>query len=382
MSGRRQEPTRRAGRWIVAGAVVLMMGTLSSCSDRASDDVPVEPAAARSADHHVHLSSPVAAAHVDRITLLVGERSEEDPPSQPQGAEDALAALDSAGIELGLVISNAYMFGMPEAELENPAEAVRAENAFLAEQAAAHPERLIGLCSVNPLAEYATEEVERCGADPGIGGLKLHLANSDVDLRDPSQRATLAALLDQADALGLPLLIHLRTREPDYGEVDVRLFVDSVLVRAETVPIQIAHMAGWGGYDDATDAALGEFVTAIEDGRADGERLTFGLGAVVFDPDIAVAGGDTATARTVREANAKLAERIRALGTSRVVYATDWPSWPPVSDKVTGIARNVEFLRRVLPLEEAELNAVMSNVGPIFRWNRQGQAETGAGEPG
>ena len=42
-----------------------------------------------------------------------------------------------------------------------------------------------GFCSVNPLKDYAIEELARCAKDPQLQlhiGLKLHFGNSDVDL--------------------------------------------------------------------------------------------------------------------------------------------------------------------------------------------------------
>ena len=123
-------------------------------------------------------------------------------------------------------------------------------------------------------------------------------------------------------------------------------------------------MAGWGGYDDATDAALGAFVAALEEGRLDREGLVFGLGAVVFLPE--AAGDNEELAAMVREANQKLAERIRQLGTERVVYATDWPAWPPGGASADGIEKNLELVESALPLTEEEMAQVLDNVSAVF----------------
>jgi predicted TIM-barrel fold metal-dependent hydrolase len=345
---------------------VLSLATLLSCGGDSQGDSSTPRALPASADHHLHIRTQAASEHIDRLEVALGEREAgQGEPSSPFTAEDALRALDAAGIEAGVVLSNAYMFSMPEAVAEDEAEQVRAENDYVATQVALHPTRLIGFCSVNPLREYALSEIERCADDDRIAGLKLHLTNSNVDLRAPADVATLASVFELADRLDLAIVIHMRTRATDYGAEDADIFIDEVLARTATVPVQIAHMAGWGGYDDGTDAALTAFAQALEEGRVSGERITFGLGAVVFQPE--AAGADSALARQVRGNNERLAVQIRRLGVTRVVYATDWPSWPPVPDRVSGIQRNVELVRSALPLSGAELDQIASNVGPVFR---------------
>ena len=360
--------SRIRGSWWVVG-VVGWSGVLTGCEASRTTDEPVheDPTntspALGSADHHLHIRSAEAAAHQDVLSVEIGERSADAPPSEAFTAADAIAALDSAGIDGGLVLSNAYMYGMPDAPAANERALVRAENEYVAAQVAEHSTRLRALCSFNPLAGYAIEEVETCGQDGRITGLKLHLANSDLSLRDDAHVEALAGVFEEANRHGLAILIHMRTRESDYGRADVTAFVDRVLSRAPDVPVQIAHMAGWGGYDDATDAALGEFVRAFAEGRINTE-VTFGLGATVFQPG--AAGADTALMRRTEEANIRLAARIQELGPERVVYATDWPAWPPVADPAEGVFRNVSLVRTTLPLDAPTLDRILSNVSSFF----------------
>ncbi len=353
-------------RFLGAGvSVLLCSGITSGCV--ASDDAPEAIVAhlPASADHHLHIRSQAASEHLDAMAVALGERAAGDgEPNTPLGAADAIRALDVAGVEAGVVLSNAYMFSMPQLPAVDEAAKVRAENEYVATQVALYPDRLVGLCSVNPLRPFALAEIETCGTDDRIVGLKLHLTNSGVDLRDDADVEALAKVFERADAVGLAIVIHMRTGAEDYGAVDAETFIERVFSRTSQVHVQIAHMAGWGGYDDRTDEALGAFAAAIQNGTLDGARVSFGLGAVVFQPE--AAGADTALARTVRDNNAKLADRVRALGIERVVYATDWPSWPPVLDVSTGIVRNIELVRASLPMTSSELDQVFANVSPIF----------------
>ncbi len=343
---------------------LLLLGC--AAPDPAATEVESDAQAQRpaSADHHMHIQSARAAQVMHEAMLAVGEAEEGSEPGPSHTAADAIAALDHAGIEGGLVLSNAYMYGMPEVDAGDEELAlVQAENDWVAAQVAEYPERLVGLCSINPLADYAQGEIRRCAADPLLGALKLHLANSDADLLDAEHLEAIRAVFALADASSLPVLIHMRTRNPEYGAADANAFIDGVLPSAPSIHIQIAHMAGWGGYDDNTHQALGAFVEAIQDGRADAERLSFGLGAVVFEPDVA---RTEERKEEVRQSNQRLAERIREIGTGRVVYATDWPAWPPVDDPETKIERNVELIRSALPLEDAEIEQILGNVNALF----------------
>lgn len=334
---------------------------LSACTT--APEPPPEPESPRPprADHHLHIQTAALAEHTNRLGELFDE--EGGPRSEERTAADALEALDAAGIERGLVLSSAYMLGAPDLPVDGVREKVRRENLWVAEQVAAHADRLVGLCSFNPIADYAFDELESCAQDPGVKGIKLHLANSDVDLTDPEQLETLARLWTRIGELGLGVLVHLRTRSEEYGAEQADAFISEVLARAPDVDTQIAHAAGWGGYDEMTDAALGAFAAAIAEGRAGTARLTFGLGAVVFLPD---AAPDEEMRALVAERNARLAERLRAVGLERVVYATDWSGWPPGTEASEGIARNVELVRHALPLEADELEVVFANVGPML----------------
>ncbi len=355
---------KRRDAFMSAPTALLVAAGFFGCGGddaRVDDPVPADGPIRPTADHHLHIRSAAGAAMTDELSREPGSPGE---PSGPSRAADAIAAMDSAGVEYGFILSIAYMYGMPYIEVADEHAKVRAENDYVAEQVSAYPDRLVGACSVNPLADYALEEIERCGAEERLSALKLHFTNSGVDLRNSAHVERLQLVFRSLRRLDLPAIVHMRTREEGYGVRDANIFVDDVLSQAPGLPVQIAHMAGWGGYDDATDEALGVFADAFDAGRLNRDDYSFGLGAVVFNP--AAAGADTSLARGVAEANQKLAARIRQIGLDRVVFATDWPSWPPVEDKRTGIYRNILLMERALPLTENERRRLFSNVGSVL----------------
>ena len=54
------------------------------------------------------------------------------------------------------------------------------------------------------------------------------------------------------------------TEKTAYGRDEARIFLEELVPAAPNVPIQVAHLAGAGGYSDPTvDQALSVFVEAV-----------------------------------------------------------------------------------------------------------------------
>ncbi|HUG39836.1 MAG TPA: amidohydrolase family protein [Longimicrobiales bacterium] len=356
-------------------SVMGLMLFLGVCAGGCAPDPP-ESGTSASAEHEIHVQSADLTRIINAAMRATGALPQDTPPVPAPTAANAIEALDHADVTYGLALSGAYFWGIPSlrsaplldslgVDIGNGRDRVRAENLYLAEQIARYPDRLVGACSVNPLAQYALEELELCAADPRITAFSLNLAPAPVDFRDESHVASLRTFFEALARTDLAVIVHMRNRGEGYGAGDAGVFIREVLATAPGVPVQIAHMAGWGPYDEATDSAMQAFVDAFEDGTLDRDRFTFGVGVVVDDPE--EMDGDTARARAAAERNARLAERMRQVGIERVVFSTDWPFFPPDGDPRTRIARNRARMRNVLPLEPAELDRFFSNVGPVFR---------------
>jgi predicted TIM-barrel fold metal-dependent hydrolase len=184
-------------------------------------------------------------------------------------ADRLIALLDQAGIWQAAVLSLAYMYGNPNRPpVEHEYEAVKAENDWTSAQVAKFPDRLVAFCSVNPLRPYALEEIARCAADPRLKrGLKLHFGNSDVNLTDPADAARLREVFALANREHMAIVVHARTtisKQRPYGAEHARVFLETLLPAAPDVPVQIAHLAGSGGYDEA---GRGVGCTLLDNGR-------------------------------------------------------------------------------------------------------------------
>ena len=93
--------------------------------------------------------------------------------------------VDAAHIKRAVVLSLGYWFDSPGRASVRSAEAMQAENTWTAEQAARFPDRLVAFCSLNPVSDAATAAMRLCVADKRLKGVKLHFANSRVDLPNP-----------------------------------------------------------------------------------------------------------------------------------------------------------------------------------------------------
>jgi predicted TIM-barrel fold metal-dependent hydrolase len=322
---------------MIAPALIVLLFALSAAPGYAQS-TPL-------ADYHQHLFSPAAAKLVSPA-----------PPAEPLGpitARDVIARLDEAGIQKAVVLSAAYTWGDPSRTVENEYEQVKAENDWTGRQVAQYPDRLIAFCSVNPLRDYALEEIARCAKDDHLRrGLTLHLGNSAADYHNAQHLNQLRRVFRAANEHRMPIVVHMRpsiSRQLAYGRNEARIFLNNVIAAAPDVPIQIAHMGGAGGYrDDLVDGAMSVFVDAIRNGD---RRMQY----VYFDVATA-AHADNTTEDTQR-----LVARIREVGADRILYGSDAAMGGNLSPREGWDA----FTR--LPLTQNEFDIIAGNAPSYMR---------------
>jgi predicted TIM-barrel fold metal-dependent hydrolase len=303
---------------------------------------PIHGQTAPKADHHQHLFSPAAGA------LVTGNAS-----SPGISAKEVVALLDSAGIPRALILSMAYTWGSANRTVENEYEKVKAENDWTSQQVLQYRDRLRAFCSLNPLKEYAFDELARCAKDPQLRfGLKLHFGNSDVDLDNPQNVERVRKIFQAANERRMPIVVHMHTsisKRRKYGRDQAQVFLSQLLPAARDIPVQIAHLAGSGGYNDSTDAALNVFVEAITANDARVKKLWFDVASVV-------------RSRTTPEQAQLIANRIRQIGIRRILYGSDTAAGGNLAPREGWAA-----FRR-LPLTDKEFKTIAENVAPYMRW--------------
>ena len=297
------------------------------------------------ADHHQHLFSPALA------TLITPA-----PPAAPITPIDADALvrmLDAAGIRRAVVLSTAYIWEQSTRTVENAAAKLRADNDWTSQQVGKYSDRLIGFCGINPLKDYALDELARCARDPNLRhGVKMHFGNSAVNYRNAEHIEQLRRVFRAANGYRMPIVVHMRASfslQLPYGADAARTFLNELVPAAPDVVIQVAHMAGGGGPgDQQAGQALDVFVEAFARSDARTRNLYFdasGLNALIAVPDEATG----------------IVTRMRRIGLDRILYGSDGAAGgnaPPRESWATF---------RKLPLSDAEFRTIAANVPPYLR---------------
>ena len=318
---------------IIAGVIVMLAGAAAH-----AQDAPL-------ADHHQHLFSPALSALISPA-----------PPAAPTGpltADDLIALLDAAGIKRAVVLSTAYIFEQSTRKVDDAAAKLRTDNDWTSQQVAKYRDRLIGFCGINPLKDYALEELARCAKDPNLrNGLKMHFGNSAIDYHDRQHIAQLQRVFRAANAYRMPIVVHIRASfslKLAYGREEAQIFLNELVPAAPDVVIQIAHMAGGGAPgDQLAHQALEFFAEAFVRNDNRTKLLYFdasGMGAQIAAPDEA----------------AVLVTRMRQIGLERILFGSDGAvggNAPP---------REAWAAVRKLPLTDAELRTIAANVPPYLR---------------
>ena len=150
-------------------------------------------------------------------------------------AETLLADMDRDGVEHSVVM------GMGWTDFQVAQEA----NDYIIESVAKYPGRLTGFCSVSPSwGGIAVAEMGRCAA-AGLKGVgELHPDTQGFDIAD---KTVMGPLMETADRLGLPVLVHASEpvghQYPGKGQTTPGKLYRFI----ENFPSNVIICAHWGG---------------------------------------------------------------------------------------------------------------------------------------
>lgn len=149
--------------------------------------------------------------------------------------DDLLASMDRNGIDRACLVSIGWSAQEHCVEI----------NDFILEAAAAHPDRIVPFCVVNPLAgREAAREVERCAGLGARGVGELHPGTQGFDLAD---RHALEPVMDAARAHGMPVLTHASEPVGHLYPGKGNQRPETLLAFATNFPGATIVMAHWGG---------------------------------------------------------------------------------------------------------------------------------------
>jgi len=306
---------------------------------------------APAADHHLHIQGPEVTVQINKAAAAAPERFDRLNKDllKTRTLADVLKTLDEAGIRQGVLLSEAYMFASRFSTLP-PAEAARLtriENADTVAAAQASGGRLLAFIGINPLSDFAMDELRYWAGRPGVTGLKVQLGNAGFDPRSADQVAKLGRVFAFAHDHRLAIVAHVRS-EADYSRADVDTFIDRVLPYAGDTPVQIAHGGGSGRLDAAAITAISRYADAIRQKKPGTKNLVFDVALIVVDEN------------TDPALTSAYATKMREIGMKRFVFGSDWPT-------LYSPSRYGEILQSKLPLTDREWARLLANRAPYFR---------------
>jgi predicted TIM-barrel fold metal-dependent hydrolase len=284
-------------------------------------------------DHHVHLLGPDLIRDWKAIGI---------PFSRPDSTylipDSTLTRVEHAVlVPMGHAYGNSELRAALDLSVDEEERRVARENDHLLAQAARFPDRAVAFCSAPALRPYTLRELERCVAAGGRG-LKLHLAASEVDLRDESHLSSLEALAGWAAQRSLPVLLHLDTQRRGTETEHVTEFVRRVIEPHPRLTVVVAHLGGSGGYGRWTQAVFATLREWLDERTAAGDTtraLYFDLSAVLLETESE--GVPASTADEVR----RLAADLDAVPVGRLVFGSDAPSFDPAHYAAVLLGRGV-----------------------------------------
>lgn len=238
-------------------------------------------------------------------------------------ADTVIERLNKSNFQNAWILSNAYLFGSPITPVENEYDEVKKQNDWIADQAARYPGRLKAFMSVNPLKPYAIEEITRCEATKRFTGLKLHFANSKINLLDTAQVTQLQKVFATANKNHLLMLVHFRSGKEWDGFANAQILLKQLMPYAKDIKVVIAHMAGWGGYDESSDKALKLIAAYLHQNNAYSKNLYLETSAVF--PLSLNEDYKPPKNKTDWDAVAALKKRISEIGIDHILFGTDFP---------------------------------------------------------
>lgn len=288
------------------------------------------------ADGHVHILSP------ELIKIWKGLGIPFSRPDEYYSDIDVI--LKNTAVKRIDLISMAHVYSSEEfGAFKNERELVEKENSYVAAARDKYPKKVRAFCSIDPLREYALEELERCRGALKMDGIKLHHNANQVYLTVPAHLEKVKKVFEFAANHKMPILMHFDNSHRRFGEPDIKLLTGSILNELGPVNLTIAHFGTSGGFSSRTRAFINAFITELSANKnLEKHRILFDISAVALDKD------SEGVSKLTDEEFAVLGVYVRRLGLHRVKFATDYPLYRP--------DEYLEILRTRLRLSDGEIN--------------------------
>lgn len=290
-------------------------------------------------DSHVHIMSPNLIADWKHLGI---------PFSKPEYTYSNIdTIIKTNGAHFIKLIGMAYVYGNREFYQGNDEyKKVKMENDFLFESAKKHKNNAQPFFAVDPLKDYAIEEIERCLKINANSGLKLHFNSSQVYLTEPEHLKKIHAIFKIASANNLPILLHFDNWHPKFGAPDIEILVDKILRDLDPIHLTIAHFGTSGGFNQKTKNVLDTFIKLFENERIPKKhKILFDISAVALDKD------SEGVKKLTEESFKELKTYCDKIGYDNIIFGTDYPLY--------NAKEYISVLKTNLNLSELELREII-----------------------
>lgn len=257
-------------------------------------------------DFHAHtFPDAICARVINKLSMASGTKAFTD--ASMKSLTDSMKA---AGID--------YSVNLPV--MTSPDQVEKINGSMIQNREALFAQGIIAFGGLHPDYEDYRGEIRRL-KEGGILGIKLHPAYQNVDLND----IRMMCIIEAASQEGLTILVHagidIGIYDHDYASVKQVLQVLREVAPAKFV---LAHMGGWGRWDDVERDLAGAPVYL---------DTAFSIGAITPNP--------LAPHPPIREENLQEEQFLRIVrkhGSHRILFATDFP-WEDQADYLNRIRK-------------------------------------------
>lgn len=318
--------------------IISIASILVSCQAQKNEQDKINPQSDVEYDSHVHLMSPGLVKYWKGIGIPFSKSE-----SNYSDIDTIVENNKSKYINL---IGMGYVYGNPEYyQGEDSYQRMLDENDYLLKTAKSYPEKIIPFFAIDPLKDYAINELERCYQINSKSGLKLHFNASQVYLTEPEHLDKVKQVFKKSAEYKLPILLHFDNWHPKFGELDIELLVDSILNEIKPIQLQIAHFGTSGGFNEKTKRFIDAFVALRNQNRIPSKhKILFDISAVALDKD------SEGVSKLSEEEFMELKKYINKIGIDNIVFGTDYPLYK--SDEYFNI------LKEKVGLTEQELRQI------------------------
>lgn len=264
-------------------------------------------------DYHVHIFSPELITYFSTQGSDFKKYGYQIIKEKEEYSNIAEITKDNDDAKM-LLISVGYAYKNPDGNLTEE-EFVKRENNLLAEKIKTNPNNLIGFYGINPLKEFAIEEIKRCDEELKLDGLKLHLQSNNLNLKDSVHLSKLKEVFQLADERNIPLLIHNNAWDKNFGKEYFKIFKEEILDEYNSLTIIFAHVGGGGGFYQFGFDFLNEFNTYFKNEKHHQKhKIYFDLSAVIKLIKYPKA-----------KSNTELLELMKKIGYDKFLFGSDYP---------------------------------------------------------